>query len=168
MSMIFKFRALSDEADDFVRDYEVSYDMNLREFHGFICDNLDFDDRVMSSFFLSDGDWDRGKEYTLIDMGQDASDDVAPMDKVSLGQIIHNSNDRLIFQFDAFGNRALYLELIGTGQAVADVDYPHVSKSEGDAPEQFDATAVDEQSMFDEAFEEFGDFEGDDYYEDEF
>ena len=36
MSMIFKFRMLSDESDVFVRDYEVKYDMNLLEFNDFI------------------------------------------------------------------------------------------------------------------------------------
>ena len=29
MSMIFRFRMLSDENDNFVRDYEVPYDMTL-------------------------------------------------------------------------------------------------------------------------------------------
>ena len=31
MSMVFRFRMLSDENDNFVRDYEVPYDMTLLE-----------------------------------------------------------------------------------------------------------------------------------------
>ncbi len=33
MSMVFKFRMLSDENDNFVRDLEVPYDMTLRVFN---------------------------------------------------------------------------------------------------------------------------------------
>ena len=40
MSMVFKFRMLSDENDRFVRDYEVMYDMSLIEFEEFIREDL--------------------------------------------------------------------------------------------------------------------------------
>ena len=32
MSMVFRFRMLSDENDNFVRDYEALYDMTLLDF----------------------------------------------------------------------------------------------------------------------------------------
>ena len=35
MSMVFRFRMLSDENDNFVRDYEAMYDMTLLDFHDF-------------------------------------------------------------------------------------------------------------------------------------
>lgn len=38
MSMIFKFRMLSDENDGFIREYEVPYDMNLLDFNDFIAE----------------------------------------------------------------------------------------------------------------------------------
>ena len=71
MSMIFTWRMLSDEDDNFVRDYEVPYDMNLLDFHKFICEDLGYEDSTVSSFFLSDQMWERHTEFTLIDMGQD-------------------------------------------------------------------------------------------------
>ena len=37
MSMVFKFRMLSDENDNFVRDLEVPYDMTLRGFTNSSC-----------------------------------------------------------------------------------------------------------------------------------
>ena len=42
MSMVFRFRMLSDENDHFVRDYEVMYDTTLLEFHNFILDSLEY------------------------------------------------------------------------------------------------------------------------------
>ena len=111
--MIFKFRMLSDEDDNFVRDYEVPYDMTLLEFHSFICKDLKYDCNNMTSFFASDANWDKLREFTLADMGlgDDPEDEnlPMPMEKVILSQIIRKNNDRLIYQFDIFGDRAMYL-----------------------------------------------------------
>ena len=44
MSMVFRFRMLSDENDNFVRDYEVLYDTTLLEFHDFILRSLEYEE----------------------------------------------------------------------------------------------------------------------------
>ena len=54
MSMVFRFRMLSDENDNFVRDYEVPYDMTLLDFHNFILRSLEYEE-CMASFFTSAG-----------------------------------------------------------------------------------------------------------------
>ena len=81
MSMIFTWRMLSDEDDNFVRDYEVPYDMNLLDFHKFICEDLGYEDSTVSSFFLSDQMWVlRDKRFkdalNIFDLGH-WKDDVA-------------------------------------------------------------------------------------------
>ena len=171
MSMIFKFRMLSDENDHFLRDYEVPYDMNLLELHRFLCDNLGYDEQNMASFFSSDKQWNKLQEYTLLDMGDDGSDLAPrPMESVTLGQIIHKNNDRLIYVFDPFGDRALYLELTASTKEEPHIKYPRLVKAEAEAPNQFEAdmTSQESGSMFDEAMGEFSDFEGDDTYDDEY
>ncbi len=49
MSMVFKFRMLSDENDHFVRDYEVPYDMTLLGFHEFITRSLGYEEGCLRS-----------------------------------------------------------------------------------------------------------------------
>lgn len=49
MSMVFRFRMLSDENDHFVRDYEVMYDTTLLDFHRFILQSLEYEE-CMASF----------------------------------------------------------------------------------------------------------------------
>ena len=44
---------LSDENDNFVRDYEVMYDTTLLDFHRFILQSLEYED-CMASFFTAD------------------------------------------------------------------------------------------------------------------
>ena len=108
--MVFKFRMLSDENDHFVRDYEVPYDMTLLGFHEFITRSLGYEEG-MSSFFTADKQWNRLREFTLMDMGDNSEDAPLPMADITLGQLIHNNRDRLIYQFDLMGDRAYYLEL---------------------------------------------------------
>ena len=169
MSMVFRFRMLSDENDRFVRDYEVSYDMTLLDFHRFILEALDYEE-CMASFFTADARWEKLREFTLMDMGDGSEGAPEAMEKVTLGQIIHRLRDRLIYLFDMFGDRAYYLELTGAYEAEAGAGYPREIYAVADAPDQFDPSknvVEDEGSIFDEMMGDFSDFEGDDSYDDE-
>lgn len=170
MPMIYQFRALSDESDSFARDYQLMYDATLRDFHNHICADLGFDTEAMTSFFLSDRGWDKLREFTLYDMGGEPDDQAPlPMEGVTLHAIIEDNGDRLIYTFDIFGDRSLYMEMTGVYKSEEGIEYPRTLLSEGGAPDQFDAgAAAGNDSIFDEAMGEFGEFEGDDSYQDEF
>lgn len=170
--MIFQFRMLSDEDDNFYRDYAVPYDMTLLDLHRFLCADLRFDTGQMSSFFTSDKLWNRLHEFTLIDMGFDTEPDAEgprPMESVLLSQVIAHSQDRLIYGFDPLEERALYLELTHTLKAEPGKTYPVVVAANGPAPRQFEIGEGigDSGSVFDEAMSDFDDFEGDDAYGDD-
>jgi len=170
MSMIFRLRMLSLEDENFVRDYELPYTMNLFDFHNFICDDLGYDSQNMSSFFSSNDEWEKIQEFTLLDMGiDDMENPPQPMDKIILGQILHQNFDRLIYCFNIFENRSMYLELSGAEKEKDGFEYPRVMFANGDAPSQFDTGAsVPSESIFDQVMDDFGDFEGDDLYDDDF
>lgn len=167
--MIFRFRMLSDENDRFVRDYEVMYDTTLLDFHRFILQSLEYEE-CMASFFTADDRWEKGREFTLMEMG-DGEGAPESMEKVTLGQIIHNRRDRLIYLFDLFGDRAYYLELSGAYEADPAASYPREIFAMAEAPDQYDPskTVVEQSgSAFEEMMGEFSDFEGDDSYDDEY
>lgn len=161
--MIFRFKALSAEDDKFERDYEMPYDSTLLDFHNFICEDLGFDTEEMASFFTSDKSWAKKQEFTSIDMDIAESDsefeELTPMlmEDVTLGQIIKNKNERLLYVFDLLSNRGLYLELISSFKEVADEVYPNVSKTMGEAPIQINEDGVGDEvsSMFDDMSDEF-------------
>lgn len=167
--MVFRFRMLSDENDRFVRDYEVMYDMTLLEFHEFLLQTLEYEP-CMASFFTADDRWEKRREFTLMEMGGGEAGPES-MDSVTLGQIIHNRRDRLIYLFDLFGDRAYYLELTGACEADAGASYPREIYAQAEVPDQYDPskTLVEEEgSAFDEMMGDFSDFEGDDAYDDEY
>lgn len=165
--MVFKFRMLSDENDHFVRDYEVPYDMTLLGFHEFITRSLGYEEG-MSSFFTADKQWTRLREFTLMDMGDNSEDAPLPMADITLGQLIHNNRDRLIYQFDLMGDRAYYLELTEAKKPEQGMEYPRVAFEHAPAPDQFDPDANEsEGSIFEEMMGDFSSFEGDDNYSDD-
>lgn len=167
--MVFRFRMLSDENDNFVRDYEVLYDMTLLDFHHFILQTLEYEE-CMASFFTADNLWEKKREFTPMDMGENSEDAPQPMDKVALGEIIHNNRDRLIYLFDLFGDRAYFLELTGAYEAAEGAKYPREIYAMADAPHQYDPSKTileDDGSIFDEVMDDFSDFEGNDQYDDE-
>jgi len=169
--MVFRFRMLSDENDRFVRDYEVLYDTTLLDFHQFILSSLEYED-CMASFFTADDRWEKGREFTLMEMSDGSEEGPETMENVTLGQIIHKNRDRLIYLFDLFGDRAYYLELTGAYEAAEGASYPREIYARAEVPDQYDPSKSvadeDEESAFDEMMGEFGDFEGDDNYDDEY
>ena len=169
--MVFRFRMLSDENDRFVRDYEVSYDTTLLEFHDFLLRSLEYEP-CMASFFTADDRWNRLREFTLMDMGAENGEGPEPMERIALGQILHSNRDRLIYLFDMFGDRAYFLELTGTFEAEKGASYPREIYAQAAAPDQYDPSKTraedDDGSIFGEVMSEFSDFEGDDNYDDEY
>ena len=86
----------------------------------------------------------------------------------TLGQLIHNNRDRLIYQFDLMGDRAYYLELTEAKKPEQGMEYPRVAFEHAPAPDQFDPDANEsEGSIFEEMMGDFSSFEGDDNYSDD-
>lgn len=168
MSMIFRFRMLCDEDDYFLREYEVPYDMTLSDFREFIDRDVHYRSNSITSFFTADSQWNKLEEFTSVDMNMDKTDTEGPrvMSDTLLSQILHNNRDRLIYCFDLFGDRAFYLELTGAKKTDPNMDYPRTVTSRSDAPDQDHPEDNEGHSMFDEAMDEFNDFNGSDTYDD--
>ncbi len=161
---------LSDENDNFVRDFEVSHEMNLLELHNFIIASIGYDD-CMASFYTADEQWTPIQEFSLMDLGEEQFEG-APMamEKVTLAELVVSECNRLIYQFDMIADRAFYLEVVSATQPNPELEYPRVSFENARVPDQYDPDAVpaDDGSIFDEIMDEFGEFDGDDSYDDEY
>lgn len=168
--MILRLRMLSDENDNFVRDFEVQHEMHLLDLHKFIIDSIGYDD-CMASFYTADSQWNPQQEFSLMDLG-DEQFEGAPiaMDKITLAELVVSECNRLIYQFDMLADRAFYLEVVSVSQPNPELEYPRVSFENARVPDQYDPDAVpaDDGSIFDEIMDEFGEFDGDDSYDDEY
>lgn len=106
-----------------------------------------------------------------MDLGEESFEGApVAMDKVTLAELVVSECNRLIYQFDMLADRAFYLEVVSVNQPNPELDYPRVSFENARVPDQYDPDAVpaDDGSIFDEIMDEFGEFDGDDNYDDEY
>ncbi len=135
--MVFTFRVLSNEEEDFIREIEILSDQSFLAFHNTIVEACGFDHAQMSSFFISDENWDKGTEITLFDMGNETESDKATMENSIVSNYLNAKGQRLLYVFDFFSERAFFIELVNTLNAKsANIDYPACTYSEGTAPQQ--------------------------------
>lgn len=171
--MIFNFRLVSDEVDNFKREIEIDADDTFLDLRNAICDAVQYDRSEMCSFFLCDDSWEKEKEITLEDMGTDSDEDTYLMDECILSDYLDDEGQKLMFVFDYMTDRAFFLQLkkIITGKSLKD---PVCTLSMGKAPDQhidmkrFEAE-IDAKAAKQAFLEDFGeDFDEDGYNEDEF
>jgi len=130
--MVYKFVVLSDEDDTFVREFELLDSHTLLDFHNLLQDELEFDRSQMASFYLATNNWEKEEEFTLIDMGAGSS----TMENAVLEEIIYKENQKLLYVFDFFNERALFIEFIGEHKEVEGMEYPVCTNSKGLPPKQ--------------------------------
>lgn len=133
--MIFKFRIVSDEANNFKREISIDGTATFEDLKNAICDSVAYDKNQMCSFFICNDDWEKTKEITLVDMDTDSDQDVWLMDECTLSDYLDDEGQKLLFTFDYMTDRSMYMELtdIVTGRVLKD---PVCTLSLGHAPAQ--------------------------------
>jgi hypothetical protein len=130
--MVYKFVLLSDEDESFVREFEFLDTHTLMDFHNLIQDELEFDKSQMASFFMATDNWEKEEEFTLFDMGTGSS----TMETAVLEDIIFRKNQKLLYVFDFFNDRGLFIEYTGEAKEIDDREYPICTNSKGIPPKQ--------------------------------
>lgn len=133
--MIFNFRVISDEEDNFRREIQIDADATFLELKNAICDSVGYDKNQMCSFFICADDWEKKSEITLEDMGADGDEDIYLMEDTILSDMIEDEGQKLMFTFDYFSDRSFFIEMrdIITGRKLKD---PVCTMSRGEAPRQ--------------------------------
>lgn len=160
--MVFHFLILSGEDEDFVREILIDAKSTFLDFHKAIQESVGYDQGQLASFFISDEEWGKGQEVTLMQM--DETSESLLMHEQNLNEYIDEPKHRLIYTFDFFGNRGFFVEVLSV--ADRDVKEPALVRAEGDAPEQIlmddfgmeeDLFDLDDEDDFsNEGFEEVG------------
>ena len=129
--MVYKFRLLSDEVKEFVMDIEILSNQTFFNFHRLIQDDLGYDSSQIASFFTTSQEWEKEREFTLFDITDGENNLTIPMDKAILKNYILAPHQRLLYVFDFFNERSLFIELIDKQAEVKYSDYPAVILSRG-------------------------------------
>jgi len=86
----------------------------------------------MASFFMTTDNWEKEEEFTLFDMGAGSS----TMDSAVLEDIIFRKNQKLLYVFDFFNERALFVEYTGETKEIDGRELPACTNSKGVPPKQ--------------------------------
>ena len=134
--MVYKFRIISDEVDDFLREIKIDSEASFFDFHEAILKSTGYKDDQMTSFFICDDDWEKEIEVTLEDMGNGSSEeDSFVMKDTPLSELVEDEKQKLIYVFDPLAERVFFIELseIITGK---DLEHAICSRKEGNPPQQ--------------------------------
>ncbi len=160
---IYKFRILSPESKDFVRDIEIPDEKRFYDLHMGIQAACDYDFAQMCSFYLSNQAWEKEEEISMIDLDEPSDEDEKPhfMKDVRLKDLITKANQRLLYLFDFFSVRMMFIELVEIRPMTpkeAKQNHPICTSSEGKAPEmQIIDDVMNVEDLLPDDFDEFDD-----------
>ncbi|MBL4624225.1 MAG: hypothetical protein JKY42_03665 [Flavobacteriales bacterium] len=168
--MLYTFRILLDYEHDVFRDIQIKGSQNFIELHKAIQNAFGFDNTQISSFYLSDDEWSKGDEISMMDMaGEQGEGTSFSMSDTSIESLAQTEGQKLVYVSDFFLMWCFFVELVKISEPVAGFEYPSIVLSVGDAPEQYskDADIEFEVENTSEDTEEEGDiFDGFDDFED--
>ena len=130
--MVYRFVVLTDEDETFVREFEFLDSHSLLDFHNTIQEELEFDKSQIASFYMATETWEKEEEFTLFDMGAGSS----TMENAVLEEVIFRKNQKLLYVFDFFNDRALFVEYVGETKEDKNMEYPICTNSKGLPPKQ--------------------------------
>ena len=168
---LFKFRVIMDTEKDVFRDIEIETESNFDSLHKAVLDAFDFEQGEMASFYLSDEEWSKGLEISLMDMGG-VDEDSLSMSTTILSDMVMKPGDKILYVYDFMRMWIFYIELVEVKKDKPSTIYPRVALAFGDAPSQ---DSKEFQDMFESdivggavaAGAEDGDDEEDEFGEDD-
>lgn len=175
-----KFRVLldSDKKEEIFRDILIADTDNFESFYHAIIKAFNFQGDQMASFYVSNDNWDKGHEISLMDMSyDDDSIDSLPavMKNATIKDFLEEPDQKFILVYDFMRMWIFLAELIGFDRV--EPETPQVVLSIGKAPiedskkmmdgalfegEEDEALGHDEEEEDDFGFNEFDDDYSDD------
>lgn len=133
-----KFRILVDNISEteVFKDILIDDSNTFEHFYNAILDAFEFDNNQMASYYISDIEWNKGEEITLVDMGFNTHKEDTPieMKNVTLSERISNQNQRFILVYDFMAMWIFLIELIETTDTK--VEQPQLIFESGEVSEE--------------------------------
>ena len=161
--MVYRFKLVSDEADNFSREIEIDSEATFLQLRNAILDSVGYSKDELDSFFLCDEQWQKEEEITLEDMDTSSDQDVWLMETTPLYEMIEEEGQKLIFVFDYMTERCFFMEM---KEAIPgrNLTEPICTLKKGKAPNQQIDIEEFEKTIDEKVSKEFD--ITDDFYED--
>lgn len=156
MNSVIKIRVLVDHDNVIFRDIEVANNCTFADLHNIIQEAFAFDNAQMASFYVSNEDWEKGQEITLMDMGEksDTGEPILLMNDVLLKDIVFDEGQKLLYVFDFFLMWCFYVDIVEFKNLDENVILPRITQHFGEAPDQYAKSPEINFEIDDSAFDE--------------
>lgn len=152
MPAVYRFRVTFEDYDDVYRDIEIRSNQTFDDLHKIIQKSINFDGLQLASFYMSDDNWSKGQEITLMDMSESEEDEderggnhkpvPITMKQARLSNFILDPHQKIYYVFDFMAMWTFYVELIKIIPSPENGDYPRIVKSVNEAPKQYGSTTL--------------------------
>lgn len=139
MKRVIRLRVLLDHDDVVFRDLEVTSTGTFSDLHELIQEAFGFDNSQMASFYVSNDDWEKGQEITLMDMGEktENGEPILMMHDTPLKDVVFEAGQKLLYVFDFFLMWCFYIDVVESKSFDQKTITPRIAQQFGEAPEQY-------------------------------
>ncbi|MCH7656875.1 MAG: hypothetical protein IIB05_00935 [Bacteroidetes bacterium] len=134
--MVIHFKILSNEEKDFLLEMTLDSNQSFFDLHFTIQSKLGYDKSQMASFYITNDKWEKEQKISLLDMRPHDKSDPMVMHKVKLSKLIHKKKQKLIYVYDIFSERFLFIEILNITPPEKNISYPHYKRFLGKIPRQ--------------------------------
>jgi len=137
---VYKFRLESEDQEEFIREIEVRSDQTFKDLHEFLIKTIKLDGKELASFHITNDNWEKLIEITLIDMSGEADEELKTDDQVQtifimsetiLDRFFDEIGQRMVYEYDFLQMQTFHLELLGIINPDKKAKYPKVSLRKG-------------------------------------
>jgi hypothetical protein len=137
---VLKLRILVEDQDDFVREIEIKSNQTFKDLHDIIVKSAKFSGNELASFYLSNDEWEKLTEITLIDMSGDVDAELGDedvvhtiflMEKTMLDEFLDEPDQKMVYEYDFLHLHTFLIELIDILPENGKSLYPKITLSKG-------------------------------------
>lgn len=158
-----KFRVLLDSEKDqeIFRDISINEEDNFESLYRTILNAFNFEGQEIGSFFMSNDEWDKGHEISLMDMSYSDEDQeiTSVMSEAKLADFMEAPDQKIILVYDFLRMWIFLIELQEHTEEA--LDKPKVDLAVGIAPPEDSKMIQDDAFYGDEDEDDMNDFDED-------
>ncbi|NCC73898.1 MAG: hypothetical protein EOM06_10920 [Sphingobacteriia bacterium] len=137
---VFKLRIETDENPGFLIDIEILAEQTFLELHNFLVKTLRLKPNELASFYVSDENWEKFEEITLLDMSGEEDKSMSEHDDVHtiylmsatpVSKFISDINQNLVYEYDFLQLHTFLIECVDVKQEDKRMKYPRVASQKG-------------------------------------
>ncbi|WP_295655663.1 hypothetical protein [uncultured Mucilaginibacter sp.] len=134
---VYRFRVSFEDYDDVTREVDIKSTHTFEDLHRAIHLSTGYQPEYSSSFYISNDQWIKGQEIAYMPSQRKIDRGVALMEKSKLSAFIDDPHQKFYYTFNFDRPFDFHIELIKILDETPGITYPHVAKSNGEAPKQF-------------------------------